>query len=78
MPVQGVLQKLWVLVENRALVRVFDVGLEGHQALAARLVQQLVAEFQGRQVTFPRELGAFDRVDCGADDAFQKCVEDWR
>ena len=45
-----VLEKLWILGKYRALVRLFDIGLNRQQSVLSRLVQELVAHLQRFQV----------------------------
>jgi hypothetical protein len=55
-----ILQEFRVLRKNGAVIGIFDVGLERHQPLPPRLIQQLVRQPQGSQVTLPSKWGAFE------------------
>ena len=53
-----VLEEGRVLGEDRALVGLFDVGFERHQAVFAGLVEQVVHHFQSVDIGLLAELGA--------------------
>jgi hypothetical protein len=63
-----VLEEGRVLGKNRALLGLFDVGFEGHEAVFAGLVEQVVHHFQGVDVGLFAKLGAAeDGADSAAD-----------
>ena len=57
-----VLEKRWILREDCALFRLFDVGFERHQAVFARFVEQVVHHFQGVDIGLLAELRTCRRL----------------
>src|SRR5579872_1430238 len=62
-----ILEEGGVLGEHLALVRLFDVGFEGHQAVFASLVEEVVHHLEGIDVGLFAELGTAKHASDAAD-----------